>query len=175
MPKSKRKAACGSSTAHARGTQSDQCDLSRSPALQLCPQCCWEGQPRGQLLPALPCCPQGSCTEQMCVPQLWTQGCWSLRLDGDLVASASCLESPGMAEAVPPCLPALPGVAAPRWPRAGLQWLVLASRVTQGRKCHQCSPQSLPGPAQGIWGLCPEVRNLSPNECPELFLWDKTL
>lgn len=69
--------------------------------------------------PALPCCPWGSCTEQMSLPQPWTQGCWSLRLDGDLVADASCLESPRMDAAVPPCRAALPGVAAPRWPGQG--------------------------------------------------------
>lgn len=102
MSKSKRKAVCVSSTAHARGTRSDQCDLSRSPAPHLCPQCCWQGQPRGQLHPSPSLCPQGSCTEQMSVPQLWTQGCWPLRLDGDLVADASCSESPWMDKAAPP-------------------------------------------------------------------------
>lgn len=79
-----------------------------------------------------------------------------------------------MDEAVPPCLAALPGVAAPRWLWAGLRWLALANRVTQGRKCHQSGPQSLPGPAQGVLGLSPEIRDLTPKEGPELFLWDKT-
>lgn len=129
---------------------------------------------RVSYIPALPCCPWGSCTEQMSLPQLRTQGCWSLRLDSDLVADATCLESPWMDDACA-SLSASPARGhSPSMARAGLQWLLPASCVTQGRKCHQCSPQPLPGPAQGIWGLSPEVRNLTPKECPELFFWDKT-
>lgn len=59
----------------------------------------------------------------MSVPQLWTRACRSLRLGGDLVADASCLESPGWDDALlqDHHLAALPavtepgGVSAPQW------------------------------------------------------------
>lgn len=63
-----------------------------------------------------PRCPQGSCTEQMSLPQLWTRACGSLRRDGDLVASASCSDD---ALAQDPCPAALPGATQGLSPPAG--------------------------------------------------------
>lgn len=69
------------------------------------------------------------------MPQLWTRACRSLRLGGDLVADASCSESPGWDDALlqDHRLAALPavtepgGVSAPQWLQTGLGWLAVPS------------------------------------------------
>lgn len=145
MPNSRSQAVCVSSTARARGTQRHQCALSRSPAVS--PVLLRDSQ---GVSPAL--LSAGTLHAQMSLPSPG-QGCWSLRRGADLVAGASCSESPGVDGAEPPGLRA---------------WSL------PGTKCHQDIPRSLPGPAQALFGLSPEIRNLTPKEWPELPLWDKS-
>lgn len=116
----------------------------------------------GQLHPALPCVRREAALSRCLCPALDT-GPLSLRLGADLVVLPAAGE------------PRLDG-AAPAWGPAGPQPLHVrgCSWPAVGHKMPPEHPADTAGPARGILGLAPGIRDLAPKECPELFPWDKT-